>query len=101
MPNYETLTDAITDLKKRGYTADFDLKHDSINDPATQLRLHPEQFTIDEFHRFEGKTDPDDSSVLYAISSGEGVKGILIDAYGAYTENLTPEMARKIKLRHI
>lgn len=101
MPDYETLTHAIDDLKRRGYTTDFDLKPDSINDAATDLRVHPEDFAIDEFHRFEGTTNPDDSSVIYAISSKDGVKGILIDAYGAYAENLTPDMAKKIRLRHI
>jgi hypothetical protein len=43
---------------------------------------------VDEFYRFEGMTNPDDSSILFAISSSDGLKGTLGDAYGVYAENL-------------
>jgi hypothetical protein len=49
-------------------------------------------------HRFEGMTSPDDSSVLYAISSTGGLKGVLVDAYGAYTESVSTEMIKKLQV---
>ena len=43
-------------------------------------------------------TDPDDSTVMYAISSKRGIKGLLIDAYGAYAESLSKEMIGILKI---
>lgn len=96
---YDSLSDAIMGLQKRGYTADFNLKDHCIQCARTEIELHPQDFTVDEFYRFEGMTNPDDSSILYAISGKNGLKGILVDAYGAYAESLTDEMAAKLRSR--
>lgn len=98
---YDTMTAAVADLEQRGYEYDFNLADDSIECKALDLRLMPEEFEIDEFYRFEGMTDPADSSVIYAISSPVGnLKGVLIDAYGAYSENISPELLDKLKVHH-
>jgi hypothetical protein len=96
MRSFASLKEALEDLVKRGYTQDFDLQSDGIVNERAKLLLHPEDFSIDEFYRFEGASNPDDNSVIYAISSKAGDKGVLIDAYGVYAENLTPDMSRKL-----
>lgn len=98
MHSYETLSEALDNLKERGYTENFNLQSDCLECSALSLRLHPEDFIIDEYHRFEGDSNPDDNSVVYAISSNDGVKGVLVDAYGMYSENMTPAMARKLQV---
>ena len=98
MKTFDTLTEALTDLKARGYVNDFNLHPEWIECPAMEVRLHPTQFHVDEVHRFEGMTNPDDSSVLYAISSSKAIKGVLIDAYGTYAESLSPLMIQKLKI---
>lgn len=40
--------------------------------------------TIVEHYRFEGASDPDDMSVVYAIKIDNGLKGIVADAFGVY-----------------
>jgi hypothetical protein len=100
MKSYDSLLDAVNGLKKRGYTEDFDLKPDCVECPALRLQWHPENFTIDEFHRFEGMSNPDDNSIVFAISSKDGVKGTLVDSYGMYSENLTEPMIRKLTVKH-
>ena len=97
MKTFETLSEAITDLKNRGYSGDFNLHPEWIECPPLNLKLKPTEFHVDEVHRFEGATDPDDSAVLYAISSSE-IKGILIDAYGAYSGSLSTEMISRLKI---
>lgn len=98
---YDTLSDAVADLEKRGYEYDFQLSADYIECKAIDLKLMPEEFEIEEFYRFEGMTDPDDSAVIYAISSPVGnLKGVIIDAYGAYAENISPELLDKLKIHH-
>jgi len=99
MKVYKSLPEAINDLKARGYTKDFNLKPDCIECPSLELQWHPEHFTVDEFYRFEGMSDPDDSSILFAISSRDGIKGLLVDAYGVYAENLTDAMIQKLSIR--
>ena len=98
MKTFETLSEAISHLKKNGYHEDFNLHPDWIECIPLDLRLKPEQFHIDEVHRFEGMTNPDDNEVLYAISSSGGVKGLLIDAYGVYSQSISPEMLQKLKI---
>jgi hypothetical protein len=56
------------------------------------------EFHVDEVHRFEGMTNPDDSSILMAIQSTSGIKGILVDAYGVYAESLSPEMIERLTI---
>lgn len=98
MKNYVSLTDAIKDLQSRGYNEDFNLQPTCIECPSLKLQLHPEEFMIDEFYRFEGMSNPDDNSIVFAISSPRGIKGILVDAYGVYAENLTEEMIMKLSI---
>jgi hypothetical protein len=97
-PSYDTLTRAIGDLRRRGYSADFNVVDDHLHCPGFDLHLHPEQFQVREFYRFEGDTDPGDESVLYAIESEEGVEGLLVSAYGAYSEPLNDELMQKLNM---
>ncbi len=96
MKNYDSLIDALDDLKKRGYEADFATQTVCLYCGDLDLRLYPEEFNVDETYRFEGDSNPDDSAVLYAISSSTGLKGTLVDGYGAYSNSLSFEMARKL-----
>ncbi|MCW5910938.1 MAG: phosphoribosylpyrophosphate synthetase [Cyclobacteriaceae bacterium] len=91
---YETLSEAITDLKKRGYVHDFNLHPEWIECPPLNLQFKPAEFHVDEVHRFEGMTNPADSSILMAIQSSTGIKGLLVDAYGMYSDSLSPEMIK-------
>ena len=43
-----------------------------------------DELTIVEHYRFEGASDPDDMSVVYAIEIDGGPKGIIADAFGLY-----------------
>lgn len=95
---YETLTEALADLQKRGYTADFELQPHGISCAAAALELHPDDFEITEVYRFEGDTSPDDSDVVYAIAGKNGLKGVLVDAYGAYSNPLSAEMIAKLRI---
>ncbi len=43
--------------------------------------------TIIKTYRFEGNSDPSDSSILYLIEANDGLIGYSIDAYGAYSNH--------------
>lgn len=96
MEYYSTLSEAINGLRLEGYDQDFNMKPDCIECSALDLRLHPEDFHVDKYYRFEGMSDPGDNSIVYAISSHNGARGILVDAYGMYSDSLTTEMVNKL-----
>ena len=96
MTTFETLTEALTDLRARGFIHNFNLEPDALHCAELDLRLHPEHFTIDEQYRFEGMSDPDDNDIVYAISSDAGVKGVLVNAYGPYADTLSSDLAAKL-----
>lgn len=96
MQNFQSLIDALADVKSRGYTEDFSLEPSCLYCGDLDLRLTPEEFHVDEFYRFEGDSNPEDSAVLYAISSSSGVKGTVVDSYGVYAENMNFDMTQKL-----
>ncbi len=98
MKTFETLAEAIADLSSRGYQSDFNLHPEWIECPPLNQRFGHAEFHVDEVHRFEGMNDPDDSSILFAIRTNSGVKGVLVDAYGAYAQSLSPEMAKHLTI---
>lgn len=97
MKSYDTLSEAINDLLKRGYTYDFNLDQDCLQCESLKIKINPEDFTVDQSYRFEGMSSTDDNSVLYAISATNGMKGLLVDAYGVYAENINEAMRKKLK----
>jgi hypothetical protein len=101
MKSYESLIDALDDLRKRGYEADFATQTVCLYCGDLDLRLNPEEFNVDEVYRFEGNSNPDDAAVLYAISSSTGLKGTLVDGYGTYSDNVSFEMAKKLQSHHM
>lgn len=101
MYTYDTVTEAVNDLTKRGYNSSFALQHDCIYCQDKQLRLSPSHFHIDEVYRFEGNTDPDDEMIVYAISSADGsIKGTLVNAYGVYADAASDELIRKLDIKN-
>ena len=97
MKSYDTLSEAIQDLQRRGYGNDFNLKPHCLECVSLKIEIHPEDFKVDEVHRFEGMSSTDDNSILYAISSKNGIKGTLVDAYGVYAENISEQMRKKLR----
>jgi hypothetical protein len=96
MKNYDSFPEALDDLKKRGYDADFETDSFCLYCGDLDLRLNEGEFHVDELYRFEEDADPDNNAVIYAISSSTGVKGTIVDGYGAASDNISFEMAKKL-----
>ena len=47
----------------------------------------PEDLKIIRTYRFEGESDPSDSSIIYLIEANDGLVGYSLDAYGVYSEH--------------
>jgi hypothetical protein len=100
MKKYVTLTETINDLHKEGYTEDFNLKQNCLECRNGQFKVFADEFRVDKYFRFEGESNPSDSAILYAISSeSHQLKGVLVNAYGIYSEQVTDEMLQKLDIR--
>jgi hypothetical protein len=97
MFQYDTVSEAVNDLFKRGYTSDFSIHENGecliCNDINESLSAN--DFSIDETYRFEGATDPEDEMIVFAISSQRlGVKGIVVNAYGVYADTAAAKIVQ-------
>ena len=95
---YDTVTEAVNGLKKRGFTLDFNLEENCLI--CSDKNYDLADFEITEVYRFEGNTDPADEAVVYGVESKDGQKGVLVSGYGISAEGMSAEMAKKLTLHH-
>jgi len=99
MLSYDTVSEAVNSLKKRGYTTDFNLAFDHIHCENESLALKPSEFEITEVYRFEGPSDPADEAIVFAIESKHGQKGILVNGFGISADDASEEMIEKLNVK--
>ncbi len=51
---YDTITEAVADLKKRGYSHDFNISDNRLNCDKLDKHFSHDDFEIKEVYRFEG-----------------------------------------------
>ncbi len=91
----ETLLEATRRLRRRGFNEDF------AATPPGRLwcdacgRDHdPQQMVVEEIVRYEGASDPDDQTILIALDSACGRRGLYSAAFGTATP------ARDVEVLH-
>ena len=93
-----SLSEVISHWQLEGYTENLTPRFDHFECQNGSIKMYPENFEIDEVERFENTSDPNDQSILYALSSvGLGIKGLYVDSYGAYHDDLSPLILEKFK----
>lgn len=97
MKSYETLSQAVNALTEKGYTLSLEAQKNKLV-CSDGSEYGPDHFDVVEVHRFEGMSSAGDNAVVYAIETDDNKKGTLVDSYGAYAENLTSEMAKKMSM---
>lgn len=96
--HYATISEAIEQLKKQGYTLDFNLE-------KNRLKVGEQEYTANEFeivdlYRYEGPSDPADEATVYALASKSGVKGILVTGYGASADEASTETLKQLHYKY-
>jgi len=94
----ETLERVVDELSRRGYTEHFKAVEGGLQALGTGQRFEPKDLVIRGYYRFEGISDPDDMAIAYAIESRSGVRGILIDAFGVYSDPTTSEVLKRVPM---
>ncbi|HEX8313805.1 MAG TPA: hypothetical protein VF609_02350 [Flavisolibacter sp.] len=85
-------------LEKHGYNEQFRVEDKKLVSLTTSKSYDAKDVKAANFYRFEGITDPDDMSILYAIETSDGAKGTLMDAYGRYSDEDTGEFMKQVEL---
>lgn len=99
MEDFDTLSQAMTALREEGYVEDFNLLADRLECRDGAFKIFSRDFEVDRYFRFEGMSDPGDSSILYAITSPKyGLKGQLVNGYGIYSDEIANDMVEKLKI---
>lgn len=82
-PGMETLREAIARLERRGFERAFRATSGGELQATGSEPVAPEQLVVEETVRFEGSSDPEDESVLFAVRSRDGrVRGTFTASYG-------------------
>lgn len=95
--HYSTVSEAINKLREEGFVTDFNIEDNSI--VCSTERFKVEELEIVDVYRYEGDTDPSDEAIVYAIESKSGVKGILVNGYGASSDSSTSAIIDQMKMR--
>ncbi len=99
MDSFLTLSEAVNSLTQQGYKYNFNIQANVLRCNEHGIELKPEDFEIDKVFRFEGDTDPGDESILYAISSPTfNVKGLLVNAYGPYSDPISDKIMARLSV---
>jgi hypothetical protein len=77
---------AIECLDHEGFTEHFAVNGGALRGFDGGGAFRPDEVVIRQVARFEGVSDPDDMSVVYAIESCDGTRGTLVDAFGVYSD---------------
>src|ERR1700753_2034622 len=96
--HYATITEAIDQLRKQGFTLDFNLKENQL---LIGEQTYPaDEFEIVDLYRYEGPSDPGDEATVYALASPAGVKGILVSGYGASADEAAAETLNRLHYKY-
>lgn len=86
MPFMNTLSACINKAISDGYRECFKVTSRGLYSTSKSRYYRPEQVQVVNFFRFEGQSDPGDNVIMYVLETSDGLKGTLIDAYGAYSD---------------
>src|SRR5262245_20222229 len=89
---------AISALRRDGFTDDFAASSGELQLAGTDRRFRPEDCRILNYFRFEGTSDPGDMSIVYALETRDGTRGILVDAFGTYADPEVGAVVSRMKV---
>jgi hypothetical protein len=94
-----TLAGAIEELVGAGFTEHFGISGDALRSFTSGRAYGPGEVVIREYQRFEGISDPDDMCIAYAIEAPGGARGIIVDAFGVYSDPRVSAFLENVPIR--
>ena len=81
-----TLSSVLENLRLKQEDHEFRWTEDGFTAGKGKI-YQPEDLKIIKTYRFEGESDPSDSSILYVIEANDHLVGYSLDAYGLYSNH--------------
>lgn len=81
-----TLLDVLNKCKAREMDVPFEYTQQGFTVDKKKF-YQPVDLMIIKTYRFEGESNPDDSSILYILEAKDGTIGYSIDSYGVYSSH--------------
>jgi hypothetical protein len=100
MPYMKSLATCLNKIISDGYGETFRISDAGLESLDHPRVYQPQDVSIVNFFRFEDASDPDDNAILYIIETKDGVKGILIDAYGIYNDSRIGNFIQQVENFH-
>jgi hypothetical protein len=90
------LSEKITELEAQGYKSQFKVENGKLVDISMKKEYAAGEIIVKEKFRFEGESNPDDTSILYVLECNDGGKGTLVNAYGMYGDEEIDQFVTQI-----
>jgi hypothetical protein len=97
IPHMKSLALCLNKMVLDGYDDDFKIADAGLRSLKTERIYGPDQINVVNFFRFEGQSDPNDNTIMYVIETNDGLKGTLVDAYGAYADKQLAEFMQQVE----
>jgi hypothetical protein len=81
-----TVSSVLEKLRIKKHDNEFRMTPEGFT-PGNNKYYNPEDLKIIRTYRFEGESDPSDSSIIYLIEANDGLIGYSMDAYGVYSDH--------------
>jgi hypothetical protein len=94
--NMDSLVTVLAAVEKDGFQNQFEVTDNGLKSLNSGKEFTPEEVHIVHFYRFEGESNQDDSSILYAIETSDNEKGTLVDGYGTTADGKTAAFIQKV-----
>jgi hypothetical protein len=94
----ETLLACARRFHRRGFNENFEVDERGFHSAGVEKFYKPEEITIVEFKHFESDSDSKDESVLYAIKTTDGKKGIFSDVFGPHADPAVAKFMKEVKM---
>lgn len=98
--NMDSLVTVLAKVEKLGFHSQFEVNGKNMVSLKTGKHFLSHEVEIVHFYRFEGESNPEDSSILYAIEGNDGEKGTLVDGYGTAADPDTANFMLKVEEIH-
>jgi hypothetical protein len=95
--NMDSLVTVLAKVEKLGFRSQFEVTGKNLVSLKTNKHFQTNEVKIVHFYRFEGESNPEDSSIMYALEGNNGEKGTLVDGYGTTADTDTANFMLNLK----
>jgi hypothetical protein len=96
-PKERSMSSVLETLDREGFTDHFTVCDERLVGIDCGETFEADEVVIRCVERFEGLSNPDDMSVVYALETCDGVRGTLTDAFGVYSDPGVSQFIDKVE----